>query len=98
MKIPKSVSVLGKTYTVKHKTPPGRRKHYGSCESRHTTLYVSPKQSKCNKSDTLLHEILHAVSEEMQLGLKEHQVRLGATALYAVLRDNPTLVAYLMVD
>ncbi len=96
MKIPKTVNILGKRYTIALEEP--KDGDYGECNYRHTTLKVSPKQSPDSQADTLLHEILHAVAEELQYAMHEKQVRLTATALVSVMRANRGLVAYLLGD
>lgn len=96
MNIPKAVNILGKKYKVIMEEP--KDGDYGECNYRHTTIKVSPKQSADSQADTLLHEILHAISEELQYPLQEKQVRLTATALMSVMRANPALVAYLCLQ
>ena len=94
MKIPKTVNIIGKSYTVLSEEP--RDGEYGECDFRHTTLKVSPKQSGDGQQDTLLHEVMHAIAEEMQFPMSERTVRGAATGLLMVLRANPALVAYLL--
>jgi hypothetical protein len=90
-----SVEIFGKTVTIKHDAPKGG-KDAGECHHLDCIIAVSPKQSIGNQRDTLLHEITHFIDEEMQTKMTERQVRLLSTGLYAVLRGNPALVAFLM--
>jgi hypothetical protein len=67
---------------------------YNVCTIEIATGFQCVEQQR----DTLLHEVLHAVDHEMNgLGgaLRERHIRTLATGLYAVLRQNPALVAFL---
>jgi hypothetical protein len=44
----------------------------------------------------VLHEVLHAISDEMALDLSEAQVDGGAKGILAVLMDNPSFAKYLL--
>lgn len=51
------------------------------------------------KASTLLHELLHALSDSLKLGLSENQVCRLEAGLFSLLRDNrDTLVPYLVSD
>ena len=54
MKIPKTVNIIGKSYTVLNEEPIPPDGEYGECDFRHTTLKVSPKQALDGQVDTLL--------------------------------------------
>jgi hypothetical protein len=45
-----------------------------------------------DKTETLLHEIIHGLDEFMGIGLKEEQVRKLGAGLAMVLGDNPDLL------
>jgi hypothetical protein len=81
---------------------------YGSFDADYSTIMVAQHQGREMKRETILHETLHAVMSAM--GMKDYLGRCGASrnkcdhevvvealgvGLLAVLRDNPTLVAYL---
>ena len=46
--------------------------------------------------ESLLHELCHAVDEQLGLKISETKIRQLSVGLYAMLRDNPALVKYLM--
>jgi len=86
--------ILGKLWIVKQQASKGS-KDDGKCEFATKIISVNPRQTEDSKRDTLLHEIMHALDEELQTKMSERQVRLQATGLIEVLRNNPALVAYL---
>lgn len=91
-KLPPSVRILGKRWSVNQKAVKG---DLGSCEIGYTRMNVNPHQSLESKRDTILHEIIHAISDEMGLNMTEKQVKGCATGALATLRDNPGLVRFL---
>lgn len=60
------------------------------------TIRVMEGQAFDAERDTLIHEPLHAIDHDMQLGLKEKQVHRLASALYQFMRANPDWVAHIM--
>lgn len=88
--------MLGKTYRVL----PTKKKHgndHGECVHRQCQIYVDMDDCVAQQRDTLLHELVHALDEDDQvIKLKERQVRLVATLLLTLMRQNPELVAFLM--
>jgi hypothetical protein len=92
--LPVVVDILGKPYDV-HSTPARDDGDYGLCLAHQCRIEVAEDQCETQKRDTLLHEVLHGVDNEMHCGLREPQIRRMATGLLAVLRHNPALVAFL---
>lgn len=96
MKRPIRLKILGKPYSVNYVTgDPLAEDEVGECNDNKQALYIRDGQVQENEQDTVLHEITHAIDEQMQIGLKEEQVRRVATGLLAVLKDNPGLALYL---
>ena len=99
--MPRALDVLGKEYQVINEFPPNEDEeeegNSGECTFSRCEIHVDPTEAEPNQRDTLLHEVIHAVENDMDLGMKERQVLLLATGLLQVLRSNPHLVAYLMV-
>ena len=96
MRRPEKLKVLGKPYTVHYVNgEPLCEDEMGECDDGRQSLYIRDGQPLGNEQDTVLHEIIHAIDEQMQIRLKEDQVRRLATGLLAVLKDNPRLATYL---
>lgn len=69
---------------------------YGCCDTHMQVITLSPNQTVQSASDTLLHEILHAIWNESGLFImkrpdEETIVRLMATWLKTVMIDNPDI-------
>ena len=90
---PETIRILGKIYRVSRKV---MKKSFGQCDHGQLKITINPKQAKQQEQDTVLHEVIHAVEYGMQLEMEEEQVHSLASGLYAVLRDNPKLVKYLL--
>lgn len=90
-----TLRILGKTYTlrfvdrVEMEGGDPKEQLMGLCSDGKQDIQVSIHQPKDALKDTILHEILHAVDYQMQLGLKERQVHGIAAGLVAVFLDNP---------
>lgn len=75
----------------------------GSSEHRTLTIDIDPDQAAGQQRDTVLHEVLHTISEMTGLALvwgkdDEDFVRRISPALLDVLRRNPKLVEFLVAD
>lgn len=92
-KLPQSIRILGKRWEFKLKAP--KKGDFGECQFMQGRFLINPNQSLDHMRDTAFHEPLHAISEELQLNLKETQVRLLATAVLGMIRDNPGYVRFL---
>ena len=61
-------------------------------------IQVAAGQTHDDERETLLHEILHALEVQMDAEIPEAKLRQLAVGLYAALKDNPRLVAYLLEE
>lgn len=64
----------------------------GECDYDKRKLYIRKGQSVRDESNTVLHEIMHALCHDRKLGLKgeeENVVNNLTNGLQAFLRDNP---------
>jgi hypothetical protein len=96
LKRPERIRILGKPFTVSYtQGQPLEDDLNGECDTDKQQILVRDGQPLESEQDTLLHEVLHAVEEAVDARLKETQVKKVATALLAVLKDNPSLVTYL---
>lgn len=69
--------------------------HYGLCQPGETVIYVRGTAPVDVQRDTLMHELLHALSDTYGVEWvkdEERMVSRLAPLLLTVLRDNPTLV------
>lgn len=87
-----ALRILGKVWAVRE-DPHSRIGHnaYGHVDLRAQEIVISAAQHADQKTDTLLHEALHALDHTMSLGLSESQVHGLTGGLLALLRDNPEL-------
>lgn len=70
------------------------KERYGECDNNKKLIAVDVQWGDGQVAKTLLHEILHAVSNAMALDAKEFEcdedmVNPMANGLAAVMRDNP---------
>jgi len=97
---PKKVKVGGIEYTV-HMLDKKDRGQYGVCLYDHQRIYLSQNMKHHQASDTLLHEVLHAIWSESGLDYipdlnEETVVRTLATWLRLVLVDNPDFARFVL--
>lgn len=106
MKCPTRIRVLGKVYSIEEtENVQGGEDHEvlsGHCAPLLCHIQVSTEQHIQQIRDSLLHELLHAIWSESGLcctigeeRIEEHLVHTLASAILALLRDNPALVRYL---
>lgn len=74
------LTILGKQYQVKMVDT---EEYNGKINVNKATIWIRRDLSKQQQEDTLLHEVIHAISSELSLDLTERQVRVLATTLYA---------------
>jgi hypothetical protein len=78
----------GKTYAIKIV----KMDDAGQFNTDSQTIFMSSKTSSADEiADTLLHEILHAIEHNHGWEYDETRTRRTATALMAILRDNPAV-------
>ena len=62
--------------------------HYGHCDHALGVINLNPESRKSQAEQTLLHEIIHIIDNELRLNFSEKQVTQLSSGLYSVLRDN----------
>jgi hypothetical protein len=92
--VPASFRLLGKQWKVLLKT----LEEYGTCEAAKLRIELGNTQPVGHLRDTFLHETVHAIDIETQLNMSEKQVRVLSTVLLAWMRENPTVVGWLMKE
>jgi hypothetical protein len=61
---------------------------YGSCDFNTETILLREANKGKQMDETLLHEVLHAISDMYTLNLEEEVIKPLSSALYTVLEDN----------
>jgi hypothetical protein len=56
-------------------------------------IKISPSQSPASQKNTLWHETLHVINDNLMLGLEEEGIRRLDYAITQVIVDNPMLVS-----
>jgi hypothetical protein len=98
-KTPKKLKIGAVDYTT-HLLPEGTKDQYGACVYSHQRIYLSQDMPHQQASDTLLHEVIHAIWAEAGLDHipdlnEETIVRTIATWLRMVMRDNPSFLPFI---
>ena len=92
-KIPTKLRVFGHTYSVTIGELDGEGANiYGICLHREKKIILSNKNTYSQNEATLLHEVIHVISDSFAAGLEEKQVQAIASGLYSVLKDNEKLL------
>lgn len=71
---------------------------YGLYHERPKLIEINDDQTHDDERETMLHEIMHALEAQMNASIPEAKLRQLAVGLYAALKDNPKLVAYLLEE
>lgn len=96
---PKNIKIGAVDYTI-HKLSVKDNSQYGACIYRHQRIYLTPNMTHQQASDTLLHEVMHAIWNEAGLehipDLNEETIiRTMATWLRMVIVDNPDFAEFI---
>ena len=78
------IKPLGKEYKVEYVGDKMLAGNYGDSSTSRAYIRINKCISKQQQEDTLLHEVIHMLSNELKIGLEEEQVHRLATALYSV--------------
>ena len=97
---PRIIKVLGRAYVISYEPALNLGvPSIGLCDNSNLVIHVLDGQHPVEESDTLIHELLHAIWFIMSIdhgGLDEESVvRRLASGLTGVFLDNPELLAYL---
>lgn len=96
---PERIKVISKRFTI-HYVPEATGElsdeKMGLCDTLNQNIWVQDDLKEDTQRETLLHEILHAISDEMGLNLTEEQVAGTAIGVLAVLMDNPSFAKFLL--
>lgn len=95
MSDPEQVRVVGKNYSILFVDEVDDQDNNGEHNLQKQEIKVKRGIHFEAQRDVLLHEVIHAVDEQLDLRLKHKQVHALAVGVLQVLRENPTLVAFL---
>lgn len=98
--MPKKVKVGAVDYTI-HLLDPKDKGQYGVCLYEHQRIYLTPNMKHQQASDTLLHEVMHAIWSESGLDHipdlnEETIIRTMATWLRMVFTHNPDFTRFVV--
>lgn len=89
MNPPEYVWILGAEYDVVIRDDDHFGEAYhGTYDSRHQQINLYANLPDTRMAETLLHEVVHALDDALDLGLEERQVQVLSRGLFTVLRDN----------
>lgn len=101
--LPKKIRILGKDWFIEHdENLIVDKGSYGRCRIGHAKITyttvdeVGEPLNLAMVKDTIIHEIVHAIEETAGLDLKERQVLGLGGGLYALIKENPGLILWLM--
>ena len=93
---PAKVKVLGQTFTVSYVNgEPLDEDDLGECSVDKLTISVRDGLPVEKERLVVVHELVHAIEDVLGLKLREKQVEGLETGIYALIRDNPSLLRYL---
>lgn len=99
IKLPARIKIISKRFTIEY-VPEGKgglpEELQGQCDSLNQQILIQEDLKYDTQKETLMHEVLHAISDEMNLDLTEAQVSGGSKGILAVLIDNPSFARYLV--
>jgi hypothetical protein len=88
MKIPSSVDVMGQEFSVKKRKENKRSDCIGICYAHKNRIEIDRNLHPDKAGETFLHEVIHAIEQNMNLRMTENQVNNLALGLYQFLKNN----------
>lgn len=92
----KTLDILGKTYTLLPMPDKWDNKAMGEVSDDRVLIKYWVGQAEETLKDTILHEAIHALDYNAQIGLKERQVHVLAGMILHLLRANPKFAQWLL--
>lgn len=93
---PKAIKVFGRKYRINYIPEYAGMTDMGHCDNTLLLINTKEHQLPIEETDTILHEVIHAIDFTVNTEMTEHQVRTIATGLLGVLQDNPEFAKYLI--
>ena len=88
MKIPKTLNICGQKFKVGMKSDRQMKDAIGLCYAHKNIMYLQDDLPKDKMGETLIHEVIHAIEQQMNLKMTENQVNNLALGLYQFLKEN----------
>jgi Zn-dependent peptidase ImmA (M78 family) len=87
------IKILGKEYNIIYFENVSNKNlemvdNMGLSNMAKCEIHINKNLPEDQKNDTLLHEIIHMISDELCVKLKEDQITILATALYCIFKEN----------
>lgn len=99
--IPESIQILAHRFIVVFEDRLQSENHerlLGQCDHNWTTIKLDPMPNQSHQVQTVWHEVLHAIAQQMGITASEDDVDRFSVGIVAVMRQNPELVAVTMED
>jgi hypothetical protein len=96
IKMPDSLRLAGRTFKLSLAGAGMQNADLGEYDAKASTIRIREGMHDDITKSVVLHEILHDLDFQSGFDLTEVQVNSLAALLFAALRDNPKLVAWLM--
>jgi hypothetical protein len=93
--LPPKIRIVGRDIPIVWVSEEEMPKAWGEYDYEKQVVRVRTEQQLAFEADTVLHELIHAIDDAMQLGMTERQVHCTATGIIALLKDNPNFYEYL---
>ena len=77
------MNILGKKYAVQYVKSNDINGSFGSAKRADALIRINSEISPEQQEETLLHEVMHIVDEELLLGMTEEQIHRMAVGVYS---------------
>ena len=95
IKIPQTINILGMDFEIKYTEIPRVHKRgagcYATIDNGKNIIELEEGNHGQKHLSSLLHEIVHQISNELDISLTESQVSTVSTGMFTVLRANSEL-------
>ena len=88
MNIPDKVKILSQDFTVKRLPKKKMKSVLGLCDSTKNVIELREEICGDKLAEVFIHEVVHGIAENLNMGLKEDQVNNLAVGLWGFLKDN----------
>lgn len=95
-RLPKILRIIGKQYKTELVDKVDEHDSDGESDPISQRIILAKSQTYEPARETALHELVHAIDHQMGLGLKEKQVEGLGVGIFALMRENPSFVRWVM--